>query len=203
FILGSTVFGHMEIHTPNPRRSQYSKYYLQRGDVDWDLNAPSGSEAGFTYPYPCRGSPRGPAHGSYAPGQTINVTFVKVHSSNIHNGGHCQFGLSYDNAKTIVVIHTVLRRCFLDGLTFPVTIPTTAAPSDKVTLTWTWINAEGNREYYMNCVDIKISGNNHNGYITGPANLVANLPGYPIFPEFYLGDCHELFSNRTIITIRP
>ncbi|KXN68103.1 hypothetical protein CONCODRAFT_42107 [Conidiobolus coronatus NRRL 28638] len=198
--LVSYVVGHMEIKSPPPRKSQFSQYYQSKDDVDWDLTAPLGSETGFDYPYPCRGAPQGPAQGTYAAGSTIQVKFD---NGNIHNGGHCQFGISYDNGKTVAVLSTVLTNCFKNGLTFPVTIPAGAAPSDKAVLVWAWINAEGNREYYSNCVDIKITGGNPSGSITGPELLIGNLPGYPIFPEFYAGDRKELFNKRPIITVKP
>jgi hypothetical protein len=198
--LVSYVVGHMEIKSPAPRKSQFSKYYQSKDDVDWDLTAPLGSEQGFDYPYPCRGAPQGPPQATYAAGSTIQVTFD---NGNIHNGGHCQFGISYDNGKTVAVLSTVLTKCFKNGLTFPVTIPAGAAPSDKAVLVWAWINAEGNREYYSNCVDIKITGGNPGGSITGPELLIGNLPGYPTFPEFYAGDRKELFDKRPIITVKP
>jgi hypothetical protein len=194
---------HMEVQSPAPRKSQYSQYYQDKDDVDWDLNAPLGNEGGFSYPYPCRGAPQGPPQANVTAGNTINVQFVKVDGSNIHNGGHCQFGISYDGGKTVAVLNTVLTRCFLDGLNFPVTIPAGASPSDKATLVWAWINAEGNREYYSNCADIKITGGSPSGSITGPQLLIGNLPGYPRFPEFYQGDRKELFAKRPIITIKP
>ncbi|KXN68100.1 hypothetical protein CONCODRAFT_42091 [Conidiobolus coronatus NRRL 28638] len=194
---------HMEIQNPPPRKSQYSKYYQQTNNVDWDLNSPLGNVNGLSYPYPCRGAPQGPPQANYTAGSTIDVKFLKVAASNLHNGGHCQFGISYDNGKTVAVLSTVLTRCFLDGLTFPVTIPATAAPSDKAVLVWAWINAIGNREYYSNCVDIRITGGSPSGSITGPQLLIGNLPGYVTFPEFYQGDKKELFAQRPTITIKP
>ncbi|KAI9299143.1 hypothetical protein K502DRAFT_333960 [Neoconidiobolus thromboides FSU 785] len=202
-LLALCVTSHMEIQSPAPRRSQYSSYYQSKDDVDWDLNAPHGTSDHFDYPFPCKGAKQGPAQATYAAGSTINVQFADVAGANKHDGGHCQFGISYDNAKTIVVLKTVIRECFRQGITFPVTIPADAPPANNAVLTWTWINAIGNREYYMNCVDIKITGGKVGGSITGPQNLVGNLPGYPLFPEFYQGDRRELFDKRPIITIKP
>ncbi|KAI9299138.1 hypothetical protein K502DRAFT_400 [Neoconidiobolus thromboides FSU 785] len=193
----------MEIQNPAPRRSQYSRYYRSRDNVDWDLNAPQGTSGHFDYRFPCKGARQGPAQATYAAGSTIDVQFANVSGANKHDGGHCQFGISYDNAKTIVVLKTVIRNCFKQGINFPVKIPADAPPSNSTVLTWTWINAEGNREYYMNCADIKITGGKVGGSVTGPQNLVGNLPGYPLFPEFYQGDRRELFDKRPIITIKP
>jgi hypothetical protein len=94
-----------------------------------------------------------------------------------------------------------LKTCFLDGLTIPVTIPSSAPPGNA-TLTWTWVNAAGNREYYMNCVDVTLTGGPKDGKVTGPQNLVANMPNAPTIPEFNVGgDRADLFDKRPIITL--
>ncbi|KXN67567.1 hypothetical protein CONCODRAFT_42719, partial [Conidiobolus coronatus NRRL 28638] len=153
---------------------------------------------GFNKPYPCKGAPVGPSQATLAAGSTVNLEFDY---GAIHNGGHCQFGLSWDNAKTIVTFKTILKTCFLDGLTIPVTIPSSAPPGNA-TLTWTWVNAAGNREYYMNCVDVTLTGGPANGKVTGPQNLVANMPGAPTIPEFNVGgDRADLFEKRPIISL--
>lgn len=42
------------------------------------------------------------------------------------------------------------------------------------------MNAIGNREYYMNCADIRIIGNRGPGQIKGTPLKIANMPGYPV-----------------------
>jgi hypothetical protein len=94
-----------------------------------------------------------------------------------------------------------MKRCFLDGVTIPVTIPASAPPGN-VTFTWTWVNAAGNREYYMNCVDVTLTGGPANGKVTGPENLRANMPGFEKIPEFNVGgDRADLYEKRPIITL--
>ncbi|ORX67350.1 putative endoglucanase precursor, partial [Basidiobolus meristosporus CBS 931.73] len=169
----SSVSGHMEIQSPAPRKSTFSKYYQSIRDIDYDMNGPLGV-------FPCKGYKPGHVEYTYNAGDTVQVQFAP---GNTHDGGHCQFALSYDNDQTFVVLKTVVRDCFKNGLTFDVPIPATAPPSKRATLAWTWVNAEGNREYYMNCVDITINGGVPGGKVTGPKLMVANLPGYPTIPE--------------------
>ncbi|KAK9760411.1 hypothetical protein K7432_015578 [Basidiobolus ranarum] len=193
-LLGS-VSCHMEIKSPAPRKSTFSKYYQSIGDIDYDMNGPLGI-------FPCKGYKAGPVEYTFNAGDTISVEFPQ---GNTHSGGHCQFALSYDNDKTFVVLKTIVRNCFLNGLKFDVPLPATAPPSERLTFAWTWINAVGNREYYMNCIDIKIKGGTPGGKVTGPKLLVANLPGYPTIPEMNLGqgDGRELLDQRPTITVGP
>lgn len=119
-----------------------------------------------------------------------------------HLGGHCQFGISYNNGVDIVVIETILSRCFNSGNSFDIKLPSTLPDSDNVLFVWSWVNAFGKREYYVNCVDIKIRNPNTDIIsFTGPENLIVNLPGYPIIPEFYDGERTDLFYNRKNITV--
>lgn len=66
-------------------------------------------------------------------------------------------------------------------------LPANLPSCEKCTFAWTWINAVGNREYYMNCADVKIIGTQQ-GNIAGKSLYVANLPGYPVnTPSAYYG----------------
>ncbi|KAJ2451693.1 hypothetical protein GGF42_004203, partial [Coemansia sp. RSA 2424] len=63
-------------------------------------------------------------------------------------------------------------------------LPETLPGANHAVFAWTWINASGNREFYMNCVDIKIRGKP--GSFIGRAMTVANYgPDTPAIPEFY------------------
>ncbi|KAI7833599.1 hypothetical protein BX661DRAFT_203262 [Kickxella alabastrina] len=55
--------------------------------------------------------------------------------------------------------------------------------SDKAMFVWTWDNALGNREFYINCTDVAVKGGLSSSY-TGKQITVANYPGYPTIPEF-------------------
>ncbi|KAF2718994.1 lytic polysaccharide monooxygenase [Polychaeton citri CBS 116435] len=50
----------------------------------------------------------------------------------------------------------------------------------KATLAWTWFNKIGNREMYMNCAPVEISGGSDSDDVvnTLPSMFVANIPGY-------------------------
>jgi hypothetical protein len=92
-----------------------------------------------------------------------------------HGGGSCQVSITYDNPPTknsvFKVIHSIQGGCPVrnsagnvgsvagapgpDAYTF--TIPT-SLPTGKATLAWTWFNKVGNREMYMNCAPIAITG---------------------------------------------
>ncbi|KAK3060332.1 hypothetical protein LTS18_008784, partial [Coniosporium uncinatum] len=62
----------------------------------------------------------------------------------------------------------------------------------KATLAWTWLNKLGNREFYMNCAPVTISGGSEDDIFTNglPDMFVANIPGecttgegVPEFPD--------------------
>ncbi|PIA19743.1 hypothetical protein COEREDRAFT_33908, partial [Coemansia reversa NRRL 1564] len=100
-------------------------------------------------------------------GKSITVEFGQHAVS--HSGGHCEFSLSYDGGKTFVVIHQELRYCFVGKKPASITnevsvfsytfkLPEDLPSSDKAVFSWTWVNASGNREFYMNCADVSISG---------------------------------------------
>jgi hypothetical protein len=145
------------------------------------------------FPMPCRGSEPGPIEALYLPGDLIKFRFFNQTS---HNGGHCQFSLSYDNQK-FGVLKTVIRNCFLDTLTYNIKLPESAPPSDRATIAWSWINATGTREYYMNCVDITIGGNNTRSKLILPELFIGNLPGFVKIPEFTEGyDYADLYDSQ-------
>ena len=89
-------------------------------------------------------------------------------------GGSCQVSLTKDLEPTkdsvFQVIHSIEGGCpnaapgnlgddanAADPTTFDYSIPQGIAPG-KYTLAWTWFNKIGNREMYMNCAPIVVSG---------------------------------------------
>lgn len=89
-------------------------------------------------------------------------------------GGSCQISLTKDLEPTkdsvFQVIHSIEGGCptssagniggdpnAADPTTFDYQIPQGIAPG-KYTLAWTWFNKVGNREMYMNCAPIVVSG---------------------------------------------
>ncbi|KAJ1808973.1 hypothetical protein LPJ56_006041, partial [Coemansia sp. RSA 2599] len=123
-------------------------------------------------------------------GETVQVEF---HGVAAHSGGHSEFSISYDNGKTFAVLQQNLKYMFFGsphGLTnaprkykYEIRLPESLPGSDNAVFAWTWVNASGNREFYMNCVDVKIVGNA--GEFTGKKMTIANYgPAYPSIPEF-------------------
>ena len=198
-ILSSFVNAHIFMQSPPSRRNKYSEYYVDNRLVDYNIMAPLNIPG---YSFPCKGYPKGPATADFY----SNNIVVKLEGTAVHGGGHCQFGISYDNTN-FVVLKTVIRTCLIEGMTYNVPLPSNM-PSGKVTFFWTWVNAIGNREYYMECADVNIhNGQSYsNGPIVGKELIVLNLPGYPVIPEFpYLDmyDGREHILNAVDFSINP
>ncbi|RKP07624.1 hypothetical protein THASP1DRAFT_8735, partial [Thamnocephalis sphaerospora] len=165
---------HMYMDNPPPRGFQGLK---GEKNVDYDIMSPATKM--------CQGKTRtAPITTVLTAGQTTKVRLVQPGNDIItrHDGGHCQFAISYDGGKTFVVLKTVEQRCIIDSLNYDVPIPASAPSSSNAIFAWTWINATGNREYYMNCADVIIKGKD-GGSITGPKLLVVNILGGPTVPE--------------------
>jgi len=188
---------------PVARRSKYSEYYVNNGLVDYNIIAPINEG----YSFPCKGFPKGPSTTTIN-GNTINV---ELQGSAIHGGGHCQFGIT-TNDKEFIVLNTVIKNCLLGGMTYSFQLPSDF-PETDITVFWTWVNAIGNREYYMDCADVTIKNGNKNKQATveGLELLVLNWPGYTTIPEFPnpgMYDGSELFDTRkktsmNVITQQP
>ncbi|KAI9216079.1 hypothetical protein BC828DRAFT_352868, partial [Blastocladiella britannica] len=144
-LVATAVNGHMMMSDPAPRQNKGNPG--PNGQIDFSYTSPLGA-------FPCKGYPAQAPVASVAAGSSIPVT---LSGGAQHDGGHCQFALSYDGDKSFVVIDTLIRECVRkeNPQQLSLQIPATA-PSGKATLAWTWINAVGNREYYMSCADITI-----------------------------------------------
>lgn len=183
---------HVMMKDPPVRRSKYSPYYVQSGLVDYNLLAPI--NAGYSFP--CKGFPPGPP--TKTVGRNIQTT---LEGSATHGGGHCQFGISYDNVN-FVVLKTVLKNCLLSSMSYSFELPPDV-PNTKTIVFWSWINAIGNREYYMDCADVNVITNSPGSTaskISGQQLFVANLPGYPTIPEFPRPD---MYDGTDLILSRP
>ncbi|KAI8058391.1 hypothetical protein BDF22DRAFT_665440 [Syncephalis plumigaleata] len=187
--VASPAYAHMEMSKPPPRGSKFGP---DKANVDYSNTSPTHQI--------CKGKPAGAIVATYSAGSSVDVEIV---GGAPHNGGHCQFSLSYDGGKTFVVIQDVMDNCLIASTKYSVSIPATAPSADKAIFAWSWINATGNREYYMNCADIAIKGK-QGGSITGPKMLVANILGGPTVPEFPNGGAaigRKLFAERPKITV--
>lgn len=194
-------YAHIEVWRPPPRESPNSKIYQRLKRVDYVNMGPTSSiTVGFNQGF-CKGKKRGPIVQKVKAGKNLRVD-LKDNAS--HKGGHCEFSVSYDE-KNWVSLRTIKYNCLLRGFSFNVPIPKTM-PNGRVVLAWTWINREGNREFYMNCIDLEITGGRTRGTVTGPRMLVANFHGYEQYPvvDFHgFEQSGYLFDGRDVITIQP
>lgn len=162
-VLGLAVLanGHMIMNTPVP----YGKSTLNNSPL-----AADGSD------YPCKQrtgvyDAEG-ANNTMALGSTQKLAFT---GSATHGGGSCQVSITYDQnptkSSTFKVIHSIEGGCPIRGVagntgddanaidpdTYNFTVPT-SLPTGSATLAWTWFNKIGNREMYMNCAPITLTG---------------------------------------------
>ncbi|KAJ1915562.1 hypothetical protein H4219_004262 [Mycoemilia scoparia] len=203
----STVsLGNMAIVSPMPRPS--NQFRTPIGSIPQPGSPPGGIIA---QPL-CHNTTRGTPSLIIQAGEYLNLQFTR--NGLAKGGGHCQFAISYDNKK-FVVIEDKLKYCFkrapsnddfVSVYNYDIELPE-ELPTGYATLAWTWVNAIGAREYYMGCVDILIQGG-HGNWLTGPELLVVNHPtlgGGVVIPEFK-GNYNtglELFKQRPIITVSP
>ncbi|KAJ2090105.1 hypothetical protein IW138_002915 [Coemansia sp. RSA 986] len=160
--------------------------------MDGEMNAPISSVTqGFSKPLCKYTVPWPTPAASWTAGETVNIQFNSHAVS--HSGGHAEFSISYDGGKTFVVIHQVLRYVFVGKKPAAITnevsvydynikLPEKLPSSDKAVFAWTWVNASGNREFYMNCADVTIKGTSES--IIGKEVTIVNYPDYPTVPEF-------------------
>ena len=184
---------------PPSRRNQLSEYYSSIGLVNYDLRSPLGVPPDF-FTFPCKGFPKGPSVVTF----DTNEIKVTLEGTAVHGGGHCQFGISYDD-RNFVVLKTVVSNCLLDSMSYSFTLPEDAK-GDGVTIFWTWINRIGNREYYMECTDVTVNTDGTRTNIRGKELLIVNQPGYPTVPEWELGapssiDGRDLLATRRDIVL--
>lgn len=193
----SPTFAHMNLRVPIPRTHQDNPYTTAQ-TVDYDIMAPLD---GGKRPFACSGTKPWPSIMTVKAGDSIPV---QLEGGAPHDGGHCEFSISYDNMN-FISLKTVLRECMrAAGLTYAVPLPATMPPG-KAVFSWTWVNAEGNREFYQNCADITVEGGVPGGVLSGPKIVLANLPGFPTIPEMTPGvdDMQRLYLNRPSVSIAP
>ncbi|KAL1405796.1 hypothetical protein Q8F55_007472 [Vanrija albida] len=133
--------------------------------------------------YPCKGylgdlsGPGGASVASFAQGGKYNFT---VQGTAVHGGGSCQALLSYDGGKSFKVLNTIIGNCPVAGSgNFDFDIPGDA-PAGNAVFAWTWFNNLGNREMYMNCASVTITGGGGQrkrgpSFDSRPSNFIANV----------------------------
>ncbi|KAF9204399.1 hypothetical protein BGZ49_005328 [Haplosporangium sp. Z 27] len=200
---------HISFRYPCPRRGPYSEC-PQPGDngwdlIDYDVQSPLGTHDQITDPI-CKHPSSFPGiRPTFTAGQSVTTQMdVDVN----HNGGSCQWALSYDNGTTWVVIQDHFQDCMAKapaGSTYPFTVTIPAnAPTGNAILNWIWNNNEGNRELYSSCADVVIQGTN-GGSLSGVAPLFANYgPSSPLIPEratYSSNWGQQYFNARRPITV--
>ncbi|KAJ1862031.1 hypothetical protein LPJ73_000869 [Coemansia sp. RSA 2703] len=203
----SGTSGHMEMIKPCPRfnANGIDCPALPDGiDKDYNENSPISSKGVALQPF-CKYTTPWPSPAvTWTAGDTVTAQFNTFGSP--HSGGHCEWSISYDGGQTFVVVHRELRHCFYDAennlqTVYNFTLPADLPGSDNAIFAWSWVNAKGNREFYMNCADVVIKGSSDS--YTGQQMTVLNYPGYPTVPEF-LGNYEtgiEYYNNATSITV--
>ncbi|KAG0370219.1 hypothetical protein BC939DRAFT_448472 [Gamsiella multidivaricata] len=200
---------HISFRYPCPRRGPYSECPQPKDNewnlVDYDVQSPLGTHDSISDPICKHPSSFAGVRPTFTAGQTVQT---KMDVDVNHNGGSCQWALSYDNGSTWVVIQDQFQNCLASApasstYTVPVTIPANA-PTGKAILNWIWNNNEGNRELYSSCADVVIQGTN-GGSLSGVAPLFANYgPSSPLIPERAVsgGDWgKKYFDARKPITV--
>jgi len=158
--LSSIASSHMIMKTPTPFAA--SKLAGDNGPL-----LPDGSN------FPCKVGYDAEGASNVMPlGSKQELSFV---GGATHGGGSCQVSITYDTAPTksskFKVIHSIIGGCPArnaagnigtsakteDPDKYEFSIPDNLPPGDAV-LAWTWFNKIGNREMYMNCAPVKLTG---------------------------------------------
>jgi hypothetical protein len=155
----SAVNAHMIMSSPVP----YGKDTLNNSPL-----AADGSD------FPCKlrsGTYDVTEENKIAIGESYPLTFQ---GSATHGGGSCQISLTTDRAPSKSTEWKVIKSfeggcpanvdgnlsggsTMVDPYTFNFTIPE-GIEAGKYTLAWTWFNRIGNREMYMNCAPVTVTG---------------------------------------------
>ncbi|KAJ1732970.1 hypothetical protein LPJ72_003114 [Coemansia sp. Benny D160-2] len=217
-LLAGLAAGHISLISPCPRYSSVGTDCpsLPSGQsIDTQMNAPISSVTLGTSEPLCKHTVPWPTPAAtWKAGETVTVKFNP--NAAIHSGGNMEFSISYDGGKTFAVVYQVLRYAFLNskpaGLTntaevleYSFKLPEDLPNSDSAVFAWTWVNASGNREFYMNCADVKITGSSSSSY-TAKEVTIANYPGYPTIPEFdgnYDTGINYYTTDAKNITVSP
>ncbi|BGP28353.1 hypothetical protein JCM10296v2_000085 [Rhodotorula toruloides] len=164
---------HIEMMYPPPINSKFDPQTLE-ANKDYTMTAPLFPDGSN---FPCKGYNTPEAYASLKPvatlsaGGSINVQFAPNGAT--HMGGSCQFSISYDQGRTFAVIHSIIGACPLSS-SYSVPVPAGLPSADSATFAWTWFNEMGNREMYMDCAIVDISGSSSSKSFTGPGLYRAN-----------------------------
>jgi hypothetical protein len=194
-LLALSAHAHVEMSWPPPIGSKFD-VALKVADINYDMASPLAADGSQ---FPCRKS------SLQQPGVSLNsvATLTAGESSQItlqgtaiHGGGSCQISLSFDNGDTFKVVKSFIGGCppSVGPVDLHYTLPD-YVPAGEALLAWTWLNAIGNREFYMDCavVTIESQTTDSSRFNSLPSIWVANQPEVnsctttegdsPIFPD--------------------
>ncbi|KAL1297554.1 hypothetical protein AAFC00_006122 [Neodothiora populina] len=170
--LAPQALAHMEMSWPYPLHSKYDPANNYQ-NIDYSMTSPLVADGSN---FPCKGYQNDrPINNvaTWTAGTTYNMTLA---GSAVHGGGSCQLSLSYDNGATFRVIQSMIGGCpLVDKYDF--TLPS-YVPNGQALFAWTWQNLQGNREFYMNCAEVKITGST-----AGSANKRDASSGFSSFED--------------------
>jgi hypothetical protein len=166
-LLAATVHGHISLAEPVP----YGKPDTSPLDAS-GANYPCKTDNGFGFT----------KMNDLVVGQAFPVSFS---GSAVHGGGSCQLSLTPtmkpDTNSVFRVIYSIEGGCpGTDGGTVSYNVKVPAeVPNGNYSLAWSWANKIGNREYYMNCAPVSITGSTQNddtAYNGLPEMAIFNIP---------------------------
>jgi len=185
------VRAHMHLAYPLQLQAQANPFSTT---VDTNIDAPLASDGSN---FPCKNAQiaTGAALTSVATWTTGSKVNFTVAGGAPHGGGSCQASLSFDGAKTFIVVHSYIGGCPLSaGQNFDFTVPADS-PIGSAIFAWTWVNLIGNREFYMACSSITVAAGSGAtpavAFNSRPTIFVANLGNgcktienaNPVFPN--------------------
>jgi hypothetical protein len=171
--MASSTSAHMFLQNPVPFSG------VSKSPLD-----PSGSN------FPCQGSGyQITSMNEWTVGSDVTVSFPSDQTAT-HGGGSCQISVTKDQKPTKdsvwKVIHSIEGGCPTTNAgninnpkdlgSFPFKVPS-ELPEGEMTMAWTWFNKVGNREMYMNCAPIKVSGGTGKGFEELPDMVTCNISG--------------------------
>ncbi|PGG96083.1 hypothetical protein AJ79_09740 [Helicocarpus griseus UAMH5409] len=202
----STVNAHMKMKTPVP----FNFNALDNGPLD-----ASGSD------FPCKFDGSYSAQGGSVPPENVMAIgeeqILSFQGSAVHGGGSCQLSITEDKVPTKQsvwkVIHSIEGGCpaAVEGnlpenaygsgaSTFKFKIPDVVAPGDY-TFAWTWLNRIGNREFYMNCAPITVTGGKKRRYTPTPPSKPVNsvsLAKRDELPEMFVANINGCMTKEGV-----
>ncbi|KAF6841695.1 hypothetical protein CPLU01_00367 [Colletotrichum plurivorum] len=190
FGLATLASAHMKMSSPMP----YGASTLDNGPLKEDgSDFPCKQREGV---YDAQG-----ASNVYAQGAGGQLAFI---GSAVHGGGSCQVSITYDakpNANSVwKVIKSIEGGCPAKNAagnlgdnanqvnqdTYDFTIPKDI-PAGNGTIAWTWFNKVGNREMYMNCGPVTITGS------------AGSQTAYEALPDMFVANAHSI-AGKTCTT---